>query len=217
MKAEKEQSKPATTKKRKRGGAARPRLKLTPGPSLEPLATAAVRTPLGRIVVVCSASGLREVWLGEAGLPSRKEAKARGFRYVRRPRWTAPAVHAIERFVQGGRGAAIPSDLPLDLAVGTPFQRRVWEAARAIPWGQVASYADVAERAGAPRAMRAVGNALGANPVPIVVPCHRVVHHAGSIGGFTSGLDWKRYLLSLEGGQMELDWRRRRGVLGLFR
>jgi methylated-DNA-[protein]-cysteine S-methyltransferase len=215
--ARKEGNKATASNERKRIRGARPRLKLTPGPTLEPLARAAVRTPLGRVVVVCSASGLREVWLGEEGLPSRKEAKARGFRYVRRPRWTAPAVRAIERFVEGGRGAAIPSDLRLDLAVGTPFQRRVWDATRAIPWGHVASYADVAQRAGTPRAMRAVGNALGANPVPIVVPCHRVVHHAGSIGGFTSGLDWKRYLLSLEGGQMELDWRRRRGVLGLFR
>ncbi|HLQ67526.1 MAG TPA: methylated-DNA--[protein]-cysteine S-methyltransferase, partial [Candidatus Limnocylindrales bacterium] len=97
-----------------------------------------------------------------------------------------------------------------------PFERRVWEATRHVPWGQVESYSAIAARAGAPRAIRAVGNALGKNPVPIVVPCHRVIHFAGSIGGFTSGLDWKRYLLSLEGGQLELAWRRR-GVLGLFR
>jgi methylated-DNA-[protein]-cysteine S-methyltransferase len=196
--ARKERIKPAVSKDRKRGGAARPRLRLTPGPTLEPLARAAVRTPLGRVVVICSASGLREVWLGEEGLPSRKEAKARGFRYVRRPRWTAPAVRAIERFLEGGRGAAIPSDLRLDLTVGTPFQRRVWDAARAIPWGQVASYADVAERAGTPRAMRAVGNALGANPVPIVVPCHRVVRSDGTAGGYAGGPDARGALLTLE-------------------
>jgi methylated-DNA-[protein]-cysteine S-methyltransferase len=181
---------------------------------LEPLAVASVRTPAGTITVVCSAAGLREVHLGAAET-RRREARARGIRFVRRPRWTAGAKAALQRFVAG---RAVPATLPLDLACGTPFQRRVWEATRAVPWGEVVSYAEIARRAGAPRAVRAVGNALGDNPVPIVVPCHRVVHSGGSIGGFTSGLDWKRYLLSLEGGQLELEWRKpRQGVLGLLR
>ena len=180
--------------------------------NVEELAVASVKTAAGRVFVVCSAQGLREVRLG-GGAPSRREARARGVRFVRRPRWTAAAARAIERFVAGKE---IPATLPLDLALGTPFERRVWEATRSVPWGQVESYSAIAARAGAPRAVRAVGNALGKNPVPIVVPCHRVIHFAGSIGGFTSGLDWKRYLLSLEGGQLELAWRRR-GVLGLFR
>jgi O-6-methylguanine DNA methyltransferase len=180
---------------------------------LEPIAVASLRTRAGRVFVLCSERGLREVRLGGSEKPSRREAKERGVRYVRRPRWTSAAVRALERFVRGGE---IPADLPLDLEAGTPFQRRVWEATRAVPWGQVVSYTDIAKRAGYPRAVRAVGNALGRNPVPIVVPCHRVVHFAGSIGGFTSGLDWKRYLLSLERGQLELAWRPKR-VLGLFR
>jgi O-6-methylguanine DNA methyltransferase len=180
---------------------------------VEDLAVASVKTTAGRVFVVCTASGLREVRLGGSEAPSRREARARGVRYVRRPRWTVAAVRAIERFVAGKE---IPATLPLDLALGTPFERRVWEETRRVPWGQVESYSAIATRAGAPRAVRAVGNALGKNPVPIVVPCHRVIHVAGSIGGFTSGLDWKRYLLSLERGQLELTWRRRR-MLGLFR
>jgi O-6-methylguanine DNA methyltransferase len=186
--------------------------------SREEIAVASVRTPAGRVYVLCTARGLREVRLGSGEAPTRREERARGVRFVRRPRWTAAAVRALERFL---RGREIPSALPLDLAIGTPFQRRVWEATRRVPWGRVASYSAVAEGAGAPRAVRAVGNALGRNPVPIVVPCHRVVHFAGSIGGFTSGLDWKRYLLSIEQGQLELRWQPRktvlRRVLGLFR
>lgn len=180
---------------------------------IEPIAVASLRTRIGRVYVLCSEHGLREVRLGGAVAPTRREARERGVRYVRRPRWTAAAVRALERFIDG---AAIPSDLRLDLSAGTEFQRRVWEATRAVPWGEVVSYREVAERAGYPKAVRAVGNALGQNPVPIVVPCHRVVHFAGSIGGFSSGLDWKRYLLSLERGQLELSWRPKR-LLGLFR
>lgn len=206
----KNEAKRAETKKSARGT----RFRLTPPNAPEPLGVETVRTPAGKITVVCSAAGLREIHLGAAET-RRREARARGIRYVRRPKWTAAARSAVERFVRGG---AIPAGLPLDLRCGTPFQRRVWEATRAVPWGEVVSYADVARRAGAPRAVRAVGNALGENPVPIVVPCHRVVHSGGSIGGFTSGLAWKRYLLALEGGQLELDWRKpRRGVLGLLR
>lgn len=195
------------TTKRPRG----PRFRLEPPPRLEPLAVESIRTPAGRITIVCSAAGLREVHLGGSGRLSQREARARGVRYVRRPTWTAPARTALDRFL---RGRAIPGSLPLDLSMGTPFQRRVWEATRAVPWGEVVSYAAIARSAGAPKAMRAVGNALGENPVPIVVPCHRVVHAGGSIGGFTSGLAWKRYLLSLEGGQLELAYpKRRRGLL----
>jgi len=195
---------------RKNGVARKPRVTREP----EPLAVASVRTPAGRIVVICSASGLREVRLGSDPVPSRREAASRGVRYVRRPAWTATAQRAIERFV---RGSAIPSTLPLDLSSGTEFQRRVWDATRRVPWGEMVSYTDIARGAGTPRAVRAVGNALGSNPVPIVVPCHRVIHGGGTIGGFTSGLPWKRYLLSLERGQLELEWKKpRRGVLGLL-
>ena len=81
----------------------------------------------------------------------------------------------------------------------TDFQREVWEALQAVPWGQVRSYGWLAERIGRPRAARAVGGALGRNPLPIVYPCHRIVESTGALGGYSSGLEIKRRLLRLEG------------------
>jgi O-6-methylguanine DNA methyltransferase len=90
-------------------------------------------------------------------------------------------------------------DFPLDLSCGSPFQRRVWQMTRRIPYGRVRSYKWVATRVGGRHYARAVGLALGANPVPLIVPCHRVVAHDGSLGGFSGGLRVKRHLLELEG------------------
>jgi methylated-DNA-[protein]-cysteine S-methyltransferase len=87
----------------------------------------------------------------------------------------------------------------LDLWAGTPFQRKVWRALRRIPYGKTASYGDIARRVGNPRACRAVGAANGANPVPIIVPCHRVICSNGDLGGFGAGLPIKRWLLRHEG------------------
>ena len=95
-------------------------------------------------------------------------------------------------------------DLPLDLSSGSPFQRRVWHATQRIPYGRVRSYRWVAERVGGRRYARAVGLALGANPVPIAVPCHRIVASHGGLGGFTGGLSAKRRLLALEGSLSQL-------------
>jgi methylated-DNA-[protein]-cysteine S-methyltransferase len=95
-------------------------------------------------------------------------------------------------------------DFPLDLSRGTPFQRQVWRAILRIPYGRVRSYRWVADRVGGAQYARAVGNALGANPVPIIVPCHRIVTSDGSLGGFTGGLPVKRKLLALEGTLTQL-------------
>jgi methylated-DNA-[protein]-cysteine S-methyltransferase len=92
----------------------------------------------------------------------------------------------------------------LDLSRGTPFQRRVWRTILRIPYGRVRSYRWVAERVGGAQYARAVGHALGANPVPIIVPCHRVVTSDGSLGGFSGGLPVKRKLLQLEGTLAQL-------------
>ena len=89
-------------------------------------------------------------------------------------------------------------DLPL-APRGTDFQRSVWHALSAIPWGAVRSYADIARAIDKPKAVRAVGAANGRNPLPIVVPCHRVIGSDGSLTGFAGGLDMKRKLLALEG------------------
>lgn len=90
-------------------------------------------------------------------------------------------------------------DVPVDLSACSPFQRRVLEACAQVPAGQVISYGELALRVGQPNAARAVGRALARNPVPILVPCHRIVRADGGLGGFTAGLEWKRRLLRLEG------------------
>ena len=90
-------------------------------------------------------------------------------------------------------------DVPVDWALVGPFGRRVLQATAAIPFGQTRTYAEVAALAGSPRGSRATGNALGANPVPIVVPCHRVLRTGGGLGGYTGGLHRKELLLRTEG------------------
>jgi methylated-DNA-[protein]-cysteine S-methyltransferase len=95
----------------------------------------------------------------------------------------------------------VPTDfarLPLDPR-GTPFQLRVWQELRRIPWGQTISYGELARRLGKPGASRAVGQANAVNPIPLIVPCHRVIAADGGLGGYSSGLDRKRWLLRHEG------------------
>jgi len=95
-----------------------------------------------------------------------------------------------------GHKVAFPDKL--DLSRATHFQREVWELTRLIPYGETRSYAWVAEQIKKPQAVRAVGQALSKNPLPIVVPCHRVVASDGKLGGFSGGVEMKRHLLSLE-------------------
>jgi methylated-DNA-[protein]-cysteine S-methyltransferase len=95
------------------------------------------------------------------------------------------------------RGELAAFTFPVDLR-GTAFQRSVWEQLRAIPYGEVRSYGDLARALGRPSAVRAVGAANGANPVPVLVPCHRVIGSDGRLVGFGGGLDWKRRLLAVE-------------------
>jgi methylated-DNA-[protein]-cysteine S-methyltransferase len=101
------------------------------------------------------------------------------------------------------RGELKEFDLPLAME-GTEFQLRVWNALRAIPYGETISYAQLAERIGNPQAVRAVGAANGSNPIPIIVPCHRVIGSNGSLTGFGGGLPTKKMLLELESKQLSL-------------
>ncbi|MFA4874515.1 MAG: methylated-DNA--[protein]-cysteine S-methyltransferase [bacterium] len=105
----------------------------------------------------------------------------------------------IKKLDSYARGQRVDFDDALDLTEGTEFQRRVWRAIARIPWGETRSYAWLAAKAGRPKAVRAAANACGANPVPIIIPCHRVIASNGSIGGFSSGLPLKRRLLAIEG------------------
>ena len=95
-------------------------------------------------------------------------------------------------------GEMLAFDVPLDLQ-GTPFQRRVWQALLAIPGGETRSYGEIARALGSAAAVRAVGGAVGRNPVSVIVPCHRVIGSDGSLTGYAGGVDRKRALLKLEG------------------
>ena len=102
----------------------------------------------------------------------------------------------VERYLLGD---AVTLDEVWDEELGTPFQRAVWRATQDIPWGQTRSYQQVAQSIGRPRATRAVGRALACNPLPILIPCHRVVASNGSLCGFACGRNMKMRLLVLEG------------------
>ena len=107
------------------------------------------------------------------------------------------ALHAVlEPYFAGVRQDF--SQIPLDLSSGTHFQSMVWHALRDIPWGETITYGELARRIGMPGAARAVGQAVGANPIPILLPCHRV-RAASGLGGFSAGIEWKKELLSVEG------------------
>ncbi|MFO7608567.1 MAG: methylated-DNA--[protein]-cysteine S-methyltransferase [Candidatus Krumholzibacteriia bacterium] len=116
------------------------------------------------------------------------------------PRCAAPAAFTavIAQLDEYFAGARTAFDLPLAPA-GTPFQRRVWALLQAIPYGQTITYAELARRAGNPAACRAVGAANGRNPLPVVVPCHRVIGSGGRLTGYAGGLAAKARLLALEG------------------
>jgi O-6-methylguanine DNA methyltransferase len=113
--------------------------------------------------------------------------------------WHVLTTNAVEEILAGCDPAELP---PLDLSGGTDFQRRVWDVLRRIPAGRTKSYAEVAEAIGSPKATRAVGAACGANPIPVIIPCHRVLAVSGKLGGFSGGKGWKEKLLACEGMQL---------------
>jgi methylated-DNA-[protein]-cysteine S-methyltransferase len=106
--------------------------------------------------------------------------------------------HTVSLLQRYFDGEEVLFDLPLDLRYYTPFQRHVWRAAASIPFGETRSYRWIAGRIRKPRAARAVGQAVGANPVPVIIPCHRVITSSGTLGGFSGGLEMKKKLLRLE-------------------
>ncbi len=147
-------------------------------------------TPVGTLTVVADAQGLRQVrFEAPDGMPAADE------HWQRAPdRLQAARSQLLEYFA----GARREFDLPLH-AVGTVFQQRVWAALQRIPFGTTASYRDVATAVQVPAAVRAVGAANGRNPLPIIVPCHRVIGADGRLVGFSAGLERKRWLLEHEG------------------
>jgi O-6-methylguanine DNA methyltransferase len=165
------------------------------------LASFVFRTKLGWMGLAASAKGICEIVLPKSSRQAVKRALRSGASPNGRPAaGTSAMLKCAQRQVTrylAGRSRTL--DFPIDLSDGTPFQRKVWQAALRIPYGRARSYQWIASKVGGKRYARAVGNALGANPVPMVVPCHRVVAHDASLGGFSGGLKTKRRLLDLEG------------------
>ena len=115
--------------------------------------------------------------------------------------WARPFIAALERYLAGAdTGLAWEA---MDLSGCTPFQQRVLRELAAVPFGKLVTYGELARRVGLPRGARAVGGAVGSNPLPIFIPCHRVVAAGGGLGGFSAGLGWKARLLAHEGWTVE--------------
>ena len=147
-------------------------------------------TPIGRLGLTATADGLAEIWFGGYGAGSDRGAGERDPAGI-----LDLARYQLDEYFAGTRTTF---DLPLAPA-GTPFELGVWELLRRIPAGQTASYGELARTLGDVTMARAVGRANGQNPLPIVVPCHRVIGADGSLVGFGGGLDRKRWLLEHEG------------------
>ena len=152
-------------------------------------------SPLGPMLLAASDQGLAGIWFdGQRHGPQS-------------PTWREAPQHpvlqlAVQQLGEYFAGTRTHFDLPLDLTRGTPFQQSVWQALLAIPPGGTTSYAELGRRLGRPTAARAVGAAVGRNPVSIVVPCHRVLGTAGALTGYAGGLERKSALLRLEGALM---------------
>jgi methylated-DNA-[protein]-cysteine S-methyltransferase len=155
-------------------------------------------SPFGMLLLAVTGRGLVRVAFPEENVDSVLEGLARRIspRIVETPAPLDAARRELEEYFAGNRQSF---ELSLDWTLVSPFGRRVLDVTAEIPYGGVLSYAEVAAEAGSPRGSRAAGNALGANPMPIVVPCHRVLRTGGALGGYGGGLDRKRWLLELEG------------------
>jgi methylated-DNA-[protein]-cysteine S-methyltransferase len=163
------------------------------------VAYTSVDSPLGPLVVAATPKGLVRVSYTEfRGEDEVLEELARRVspRVLEAPARLDPVRRELDEYFEGRRQ---DFDVPIDWSYLAGFTREVLRATARIGFGEVSSYAGVAAEAGSPRAVRAAGNALGANPMPVVVPCHRVLRSGGKLGGYTGGLERKEFLLRLEG------------------
>jgi len=157
-------------------------------------------SPMGSIIIAATPQGLAGLWFdGQRHLPPELVGPAV---------WPTDPDHPVlkkvsQQLTEYFAGQRTQFDVPLDLACGTAFQQSVWQALLAIPQGGTASYGEVSQRIGKPAAVRAVGAAVGRNPVSIIVPCHRVMGANGALTGYAGGLDRKSALLRLEGVSFE--------------
>jgi len=153
-------------------------------------------TDMGWVGILVSARGLLGTTLPQRSAQAVYQLLGDGINYAT---WSSHLFNDLVerlRVYFGGHRTTFPDQL--DLSRATAFQREVWGITGLIPYGETRSYAWVAEQIKKPMAVRAVGQALARNPLPIIIPCHRVVASDGKLGGYSGGLEWKNYLLSLE-------------------
>jgi methylated-DNA-[protein]-cysteine S-methyltransferase len=164
------------------------------------VAYATLDSPVGKLLVAVTPRGLVRLAYLDAGEEEESVleqlASIVSPRVLAAPRKLDEPRRELDQYFTGRRRQF---ELPLDWQLTRGFGRRVLEATARIPFGATATYKQVATDAGNARAYRAAGNALGSNPIPIVVPCHRILHSGGGLGGYTGGLDRKRVLLGVEG------------------
>jgi methylated-DNA-[protein]-cysteine S-methyltransferase len=163
------------------------------------VAYASMDSPLGPLLVAATPRGLARVAYLESRAPDEvleDLAERLSPRVMEAPERLDEQRRELDDYFSGRRSEF---DLPIDWSVLEGFTRKVLRETARIHFGDVRTYAEVAAGAGSPRAVRAAGNALGANPMPIVVPCHRVIRTGGALGGYTGGLERKEFLLRLEG------------------
>ncbi len=153
-------------------------------------------SPLGVIFMASTVEGVVELSIGpdEASFTSKLRGKY-GYQVIEMRR---PFLDLFKRLDLYFEGVPVDFDVPVKLS-GTAFEIAVWNALKTIPWGHTASYGRVASMIGRPKAARAVGNACGRNPIPVIIPCHRVLKANGQIGGYTGGVEIKSALLAIEG------------------
>jgi methylated-DNA-[protein]-cysteine S-methyltransferase len=162
------------------------------------VAYAELDSPLGRLVAASTNRGLVTLSYTDSGLDPVLERLAAKVspRVLEAPARLDAVRREVDEYFEGRRR---DFDVPIDWALVQGFTARILHATARIPFGEVSSYRGVAREAGNERAVRAAGNALNANPMPIVVPCHRVLRTGGALGGYGGGVERKKYLLELEG------------------
>lgn len=160
------------------------------------LSHSVIKTPIGEMLILCSDLGVRGCWfMGQKHFPKEAEQTPAvhtplGSKHHQQVQneLTLYFNHKIDQF-----------NIPLDLdPLGTPFQKEVWQALLSIPLGETLSYSEIATLINRPNSTRAVGSAIGKNPISIIIPCHRVISKSGSLTGYAGGIDRKQYLLNLE-------------------
>ncbi len=181
-------------------------------PEIAPAATAAGLvdvayavhdSPMGTLLLAATPRGLVRIAYLDSSEQERvlaELARRVSPRVLLAPRQLDEDRRQLEQYFTGTRQVF---ELPIDWRLCAGFGRRVLDATARIPFGALSTYKEVATEAGSPRGSRAAGNALGSNPLPIVVPCHRVVHTGGGLGGYTGGLERKRLLLGVEGHELD--------------